>query len=329
MAELNQELTAPGNTTRPAVCEARFSVILPTDTFETIRGVLERLRRQTIREQIEVVLIAPSVAAVAQAIAYEEEFAAIKVVEYPVTNMAAARVLGIRSATAPILFIGETHSFPHPNMVEVLADALTGPWAAATPSVGNANPKGALSWAGLLADYAQWAEGLRPGESPAAPPYNAAYRRSMLLELGDDLEFALGFGGELPKWMRARGHRTYFAPSARIDHANVGVPSHWIGERFFAGWAIASQRARRWSLARRLAYIGGSGLIPVVLLWRVLPGILRTVRREDLPVATIPAVVLGAIVKAFGELCGYLGGPPGKAEQLMQEYEMHKLAYLA
>jgi hypothetical protein len=40
-------------------------------------------------------------------------------------------------------------------------------------------------------------------------------------------------------------------------------------------------------------------------------------------------VVLGAIVKAFGELCGYLGGPPGKAEQLMQEYEMHKLAYLA
>jgi len=66
-----------------------------------------------------------------------------------------------------------------------------------------------------------------------------------------------------------------------------------------------------------------------VLVWRVLPGILRTVGREDLPVATIPAVILGAIVKAFGELCGYLGGPSGKAEQLMQEYEMHKLAYLA
>ena len=329
MTELNEELAVPNNAATPAVREPRVSVILPTDTFETIRGVLERLRRQTICEQIEVVLIAPSVAAVAQAIAYEEEFAAIKVVEYPVTNMAAARALGIRSATAPILFIGETHSFPYPNMVEVLADVLTGPWAAATPSVGNANPKGALSWAGLLADYAQWAEGLRPGESSAAPPYNAAYKKSMLLELGDDLEFALGFGGELPKWMRARGHRAYFAPSARIDHANVAVPSHWIGERFFAGWAIASHRAGRWSLARRFAYIGGSGLIPVVLVWRVLPGILRTVGREDLPVATIPAVMLGAIFKAFGELCGYLGGPPGKAEQLMQEYELHKLAYLA
>ena len=34
MAEFTQELTAPGNTTRPAVCEARVSVILPADTFE-------------------------------------------------------------------------------------------------------------------------------------------------------------------------------------------------------------------------------------------------------------------------------------------------------
>jgi hypothetical protein len=304
-------------------------VILVTDTYETIRGVVERLRRQTVREQIEVVVIAPSAAAVDAVLAYRQEFAAVQIVESSCTSIAAARAQGIRSAAAPIVFIGETHSYPHPNMVEVLLPVFSHSWAAATPAIGNANPKGALSWAALLSDYGKWIEGLDAGEIPAAPPHNAAYRRSVLLELGDRLELALGFSDELPLWMRAHGHRVYFEPAARIDHANVNRLRHWMRERFAAGWMAASQRIHRWSRARRLVYVVGSVFIPMVVTWRVLPGVRQSARHRHLPAATIPAMMLAAIIRALGELCGYAGGPATRAEHQMQEYEMHKLAFLS
>ncbi|MBZ5652044.1 MAG: glycosyltransferase family 2 protein [Acidobacteriia bacterium] len=306
----------------------RMSVVLATDTYETIRGVVERFRRQTLAREIELVLVAPDAAAVDAVLAYGEEFAAVKIVEAPFTSVAFCRAQGIRAATAPVLFIAETHSYPHPDMAEVLSNAMNS-WAAVTPAIGNANPKGAISWAGFLSDYGLWAEGLPAGEIPAPPPHNAAYRRSVLLELGDRLEPALGLGDELPRWMRAHGHRTYFEPAARIDHVNVTRLMDSVRERFVAGWVVASHRAQRWSLARRLVYVGGSIFIPAVLLWRVLPGVWQTVRHRHLPAATIPAMVTAAILKSIGELCGYVGGEANYAEHYMQEYEVHKLAYLA
>jgi hypothetical protein len=323
-----QKQPAGGDESQPQIHVPRLSVILATDTYETIRGVVERLRRQTMREQIEIVVIAPCAAAVDAILAYREEFAAVQILESPCTSIAAARAQGIRSAAAPIVFIGETHSYPHPNLAEVLLPVFSNSWAAATPAIGNANPKGAFSWAALLSDYGKWAEGLDAGEIPAAPPHNAAYRRSVLLELGDRLELALGFSEELPRWMRAHGHRTYFEPAARIDHANVTRFRHWMRERFAAGWVVASQRIHGWSWARRLVYVGGSIFIPMVVIWRVLPGVWQNARHRHLPAATVPAMVLAAIIRAMGELCGYAGGTATRAESQMREYEMHKLAYL-
>jgi len=307
----------------------QMSVILATDTYETVRAVIERLRRQTLCREIELVLIAPSAAAVNAASAYREDFAALTIIETQFSDLAAARAVGIRAARAPLVYIAETHAYARPNLAEVLIPTLTNSWAAVTPAIGNANPKGALSWAGLLSDYGQWAEGLPAGEVPAAPPYNAVYKRDVLLELGDRLETTLRLSDELPQWMRANGHRTYFEPAAQIDHINISRPKDFACERFVAGWVIASNRAQRWSLARRLVYVGGSALIPAVLMWRVLPGAWKNIRSRHLPVATVPAMIAGAILKAIGELCGYVGGKPTYAAHQMEEYEVHKLKYLA
>jgi hypothetical protein len=307
----------------------RLSVILATDAYETIRPVIERLRRQTIRQQIELVLVAPSAASVSSAMRHQAEFAAIRTVESPIEDLAEARAAGIRAAAAPVVFVGETHSYPHPQLAEALTRALDGPWVAAAPAFGNANPKGTLSWAAFLSDYARWAEGLPQGEIPEVPLYNAAYKRTALLELGDRLGLALAHGDELPKTMRARGYRTYFEPAARIDHVNVSKPGDWLKERFVAGLLIASHRARQWPLAKRLGYIAGSILIPAVLAWRVLPGVRQTTRRLRLPPLTVPMIVLGMAVKGMGEFFGYAGSRTDQAEKQMHEYEIHKLAYAA
>lgn len=308
----------------------RLSYIVATDTYDTIRPVLSRLRRQTAKHDVEVVLVTPSAEGMSAALAYRDEFAGMQIVVVgSIHPLGRARAAGIRAATAAFIFVGETHSYPHPGFAETLIAAHAGPWVSVAPAFGNANPSGALSWAGFVSDYGRWIEGFRAGDISESPLYNATYRRSVLLAMSDRLEHALSSGDELPLWLRAHGHRCYFEPAARLDHLNVARPVAFVRERFVAGVLIGANRARRWSLARRVVYMGGAPLIPVVLLARVLPGLRETIRRVRLPLMTVPLMVLGIVLKAAGEFVGYAGASGDASEREMHEYEIHKLAYAA
>lgn len=169
-------------------------MILATDTYSTIRPVVERWRQQSVRKKIELVLVAPSAAAVSPALEHRDEFGNLQIVEDTVTDLAVARAAGIRAATAPIVFVGETHSYPQPGFAEALVTEFSGPWSSVAPAFGNANPTGILSWAGFLSDYGRWVDGLPAGEISETPVYNAAYRLAVLLELGDRLIPSLAGG---------------------------------------------------------------------------------------------------------------------------------------
>ena len=154
-----------------------LSVVLATDTYATIRPVVDRFRRQTIRDRIELILIAPSADKVSGVMAHRDEFAAIQIVEDPVADLAPARAAGIRAASAPYVFVGETHSYPHPEFAEALVRRLSESWTAVAPAFGNANPNGPRSWAGFLSDYGRWVDGTEAGEVTEFPIYNVGVRR--------------------------------------------------------------------------------------------------------------------------------------------------------
>lgn len=305
----------------------QLSVVLATDTYTTIRPVVDRFRRQTIRDQIELILVAPSTDDVSGVMAHRGEFAAIQIVEDPVTSLAPARAAGIRAASAPYVFVGETHSYPYPEFAEALVRRLSDSWTAVAPAFGNANPNGPRSWAGFLADYGRWVEGTEAGETPEFPIYNIGVRREALIALGDRLGPALEHGDEWSVAFHAAKHRAYLEPGARLDHVNVTPLGHWIRERMLAGMVIANHRLRRWSLARRIVYFFGSPLLPVVFLVRVLPGVQRTVSAKSLPFSVLFWIGFGVTVKSLGEMIAYAGWPVGRAEREMHEYEVHKLKY--
>jgi hypothetical protein len=258
----------------------------------------------------------------------EDHFAAITVVEDAVQDLAVARAAGVRGSSAPIIFIGETHSFPAPDMAELILGAFgESTWACVVPSVYNANPRGMISWSGCILDYGRWAAGPSTGQIESAPVYNAAFRREVLLALGDRLPFALGQTDELGLALAANGQRVLFEPHARIGHANVTGLTDWFWNRFLGGNLIATNRSRQWSATKRLVYIGGSFLIPVVLLQRLLPGIRRTRQSQPLPPGTQLAIVLGLVLRAGGEALGYAGLLGGYSARGMHTYELHKLKY--
>jgi Glycosyl transferase family 2 len=305
-----------------------ISVILATDRYETIRPVVECLRRQTVKDRVELVVVAPRREPLELDDVESDGLAGVRIVETAnVETFAAARAAAVRASSAPVIVIGETHTYPHPGWAEALIKAHAHPCAVVVPGFGNANPQGALSWAIFLLDYGRWLAGLPAGETSLAPTHNSSYKRGMLLELGPALETALAHGDAMAVACRERGHRAYFEPAARIDHLNISRPGPWLYERFLAGLLIAGRRAARWPWWTRLLYLGGSPLIPAVVLSR-LWGALRLARRQSrLPAGTLPALLVGAVISAVGEAVGYARGSGRGAAVQMTEYELHKVRY--
>ena len=314
--------------TRVERAAPRLSVVLATDEYDTIRPVISALQRQACPEDIEPVIVLP--ASTRDGVRFEEltRFPHVQIVPVDaVGSLAAARAAGVRAASAPIVFIGETHTYPQAGWAEALLGQFEQPWTAVVPAIGNANPTGAVSWAAYLFDYGSWGFDRPAGEMSDPLIYNTAYRRTALLELGDQLASALDpHAEELWPQLRARGHRAFFAPSARILHLNVARFGSLVSEKFCVGVVLGMFRSRTWSWPRRAAYLLASPLIPFVLLFRIAHGT-RRLRPANLPIGTVPAMVIGAIAKTVGEIAGYIGMELPAAEAELVRIELRKVEY--
>lgn len=305
-----------------------LSVILATDTLDRVSTVLQSIASQTIAARIEIVLVMTTKPDEEILESLTNGIHSTQIINVPsIVPLAKARAQGVRVARSPFLFIAETHAYPDPDLAEKLIAALSDKWSVAVPGFRNANPNSGLSWAGFLNDYGAWSDTLSGGEIDRSPSHDAAFRRDVLLEFGDRLDNALTFGDELHVTLRQRGQRCYFESSARIQHVNIDKFQAFARERYLSGVLIGGYRSERWSLLRRIAYAGGSPLIPIVVLSRVYRGVREVGRREALPAGTIPSLVLGAVFKAVGEARGYLFGAPHSAEEGMTAFEVEKLAF--
>ncbi len=307
-----------------------LSIILPTDTWETIQPVVERLRRQTMARRLEVLLVHPPDADFSPAARVRDAFAAWRTLEVPsLSPLGAARAAGVRAASAPCIFIGETHSFLEPEAVAIMLAAVrSGPWTAVVPGFANANPGRAASWAGFLADYARW-NADEPGREIADTPlYNALYRRDVLLALPGDLARLFSHGDELRIALQQKGARALFVPEARIAHLNISRPPHSLLESYLAGTQIGSQRASRWPAWRRLLYAGGAPLIPVVLGRRVLPTAWKFMRKHRINPLALPMVVALLTAKGAGEFVGLLGLSGRREGEMLDHYELRKVDFI-
>jgi hypothetical protein len=311
-----------------AAVHPQLSVVLPTDTWRTIRPVVERLERQSVARAIELVLVVPSRAAAGVEHLQPGALGALSVVEVgEILPLARARAAGVRAARAPLVFVGETHSYPRAGWAEAILAAASESFSVVVSAFGNANPSGVLSWSGFLADYGGWQHGHAGGEIATQPTFNSVYRTALLQGLGDRLENAMGHGDALVRELRTSGHRIVLAPDARLDHVNVAQPRAWVRERLVTGRVLAANRSQAWSWARRIAYAGAFPLIALVLVRRALPAVAAARDARAVPRGTAAAMIAALSLKAVGEAVGYLAGHSRGAEDAADELELHKLAY--
>jgi len=308
----------------------RLSIVLATDTYDTLRPVIASLRRQINREQLEIVIVAPAETLGHIDCSQLEGFGAVRttLISAPLL-LPRARAAGVRAASAPIVFLAETHCFPEPDMCHrLLAGFTDAHCAAVAPAIVNANPKTALSWASYLTDYGSWGPERRSGQIEQPLKYNGAYRRDVLLELGDRLDELLDANNEeLWPILHRKGYHSCFDRNARANHVNATKLRVMVQIRFCAGALIGAQRARRWTWLRRLMYVAGSPLIPAVLVWRARSNVRFAAAGRRLPLGTTLGISVGAFTKTIGEVLGYLGLTPRSAESGLTNNELHKLRH--
>jgi len=298
---------------RPAI-----SVVLPTTSdFASVATTVRYLRRQTVADGVELVIVAmarPDFVADASAC---EGFHGVQVVHTGRRSHGHACAEGVRAARASVVVFAEDHCFPEPAWAEAMLAAYDSPEIVAVgPIFRNANPATLVSWCDFVIGYGPWIDPGAAGDRPFLAGHNSSYRRDVLLALGDRLADGLESETVLHLALRSEGKRLVVEPRARAAHINFGRLSVWFPVQYLCGRVFASERARHWGWPQRLFYAAASPLIPCVRLVRATRQLRGSPEHRPSLLRLVPLLTLGLGADGVGQMIGYLAGGGGSARHL-------------
>jgi hypothetical protein len=307
------------------------TVIMATpERGATLRRPLRYLGRQTIRDQLELVLIGPDEAAFDDLEpALLEGFASCRKLGIgTVSEVERAFAPGIEAASAPVVALLENHVYPNPEWAEAIVRAHEGPWDVVGCVISNANPHTATSIVEHLMSYIFHDEGAPVGEVPRVSRNNTTYKRAALTAFGSRLPDLLARDGGLMEELQKGGARFYREGEAKLAHLNPSRTGAMLNLRLHSARASSSTRARtsRWGPGRRLIYAVASPLFPVLRLRKLWPRLKAPPLRKEL-LRIAPLLALALLVDAFGQAAGFALGEGGSA-LAAGRYDLDREPYL-
>ena len=332
MTHRSETVVVRDTTTRDEPAEMSVVLVTP-DRFETIRRTTRHLRDQAGADRIELIIVAPTTDAINDADPAElDRFCRVVCLaaDGPIRCVEKASVPGVFAATAPIIAFIEDHAFPAPGWAEAIFQAHQGPWAAVGSAISNGNPTSSLSWASLMLAYGRWVDPERAGVVNALPGHNITYKRERLIEFGARLPEMFGRESTLHDEIQAAGHRLFLEPKAEIAHLNPSLIGSTIELRAQAGWLYGALRARRegWSPWKRLLYIAGAPLIPLIRFRRVRSDLFNNPQRRELLARIWPGLAFALALDGAGQAIGYAIGP-GRTRERLSAFEINRIRHLS
>lgn len=292
-------------------------VIVTPDKYEVIRKTIRHLQAQTVSDRLEIIIVAPSRKELGLVQGDVAGFHSYTIIESrDIRVLSAAKAAAIPHTHATIIAFAEDHCFPEPQWAAAIISAHADGYAAVGPIMRNANAATSLSWAGLFLHYGCCLQPLLSGSCTNLPWHNTSYKRDILSAYGTDLVRMLLAEGILLDDLRGKGHAIHLEPAAITHHVNISRWSSWVRHAFWGGRLFAALRAdkKRWSAWRRILYVVGAPLIPMLRLYRAVQTIRVAGQGSRLP-TVIPAIVAGLLPHAAGELFGYAFGLGNTAER--------------
>ncbi|MFM8890180.1 MAG: hypothetical protein ACKOTB_00925 [Planctomycetia bacterium] len=308
-AECSQEGTPP----------SRLAVIFcVSGSLANIQKTLDCLQTQSAADRIDLLLTADSPALLEEAEASVRARGVLiepRFLLHRATELAAARLMAAKEATAEIMTIAEDHSFPDANFAEELLAvfASCSTILAAGPDIHNPNPGSAVSRAQFLLTHGML-EPLpsvqRTQDVERLPWHNTTYRREAFLAAAHDVGF-MQVESLLQEEIRRLFPRARFVHCHRtaLRHVNMSRLVPAVDHAFHGGRIFGAEWAtyHRWSSGSRLLHALAFPLVAVLRIVRCMPLLVdrRSIGRS---LATSAAACLLAFVHAMGEAVGALWG---------------------
>jgi hypothetical protein len=306
-----------------------LSVVLAGNDLQETAVVRGHLRRQTVAERVELILVLP------EGVEFDEEepwseLWGGQVVRVPaILSRGQANAAGVLAARSPIVVMAEDHAYPDPDWAAALLEDHTGDWVAVGPQVRNVNPATLVGWADFVIGYGPWSRAASAGESENIPGHNSSYKTGALLSYGPDLPHMLRVETVLHWDLRRRGGRLLVSDKAVVRHLNFSRFGAFSRAQIFNGRLFAGTRVADWGWPRRVLYALGSPLIPVVRAWRLRSAFVRSEPDDGCaaPWSCWGCLGWALALDAVGQMIGYVLGPGG-GEVDLASYEFCRTRFV-
>jgi hypothetical protein len=305
-------------------------ILIATDKYSLIRTAVRNLTRQR-GVSMELVIAAPRAFAESITANDREDLAAFARWQHVIIPDGLAfddaRAAAVRAATSPIVAFTEDHSFPQPGWATAITGAFTDGVSVVGPVVENGNPRSITSRANFLLEYGEWMPPGRVNGHAHLPGHNSAYRRDVLVSLGDRLTTMIEAESVLHWELGRGGHRLVQEPRAVTRHVNFSRARPSLALRYHLGRVFAARRAAQWPVMKRVAYAAAFPLVALVRVLRVAR-MGSGARGIASVVSALPMVGLMVTVSSLGEAIGNLTRTGGSSSDYLSDIEHDRTRFM-
>lgn len=273
-----------------------------------IDACLRSVEAETKALGAEVVVVAAGEQSYADRIA--RDFDWVRVVHAPeLAKVPALRRRGVEESKGDLVAIIEEHCAAGPDWLHRALEAhAKGDYGAVGGPIFDDDYDRLRDWVTYFVEYNGAMPPAPEGETSALSDVNIVYRRKVLTDhvhLLDEGYWQMTLHGTLVE----EGVRFFSVPDMVVRHLGPWNFFYYMHQRFLFSRAYGGVRAQSQSPVRRIAYLLGAPIIPVMLLIRMA----RTVREKRCRVPefyrTLPLIVPALVVLVAGEWVGCLIGP--------------------
>ncbi len=225
------------------------------------------------------------------------------------SEIPALRRFGVEAATSEYIAVIEEHCSAKADWLHQALSALaSADYGAVGGPIVDDNYDRLRDWVVYFCEYNGALPPVPKGITDQLNDANIAYRRSLLMAhraLLDDGYWPM----TLHATLLADGVQLLSVPDMVVYHRGPFHFRYYLGQRYLFSRAFAGVRAQTQSQVRRLAYLVGAPLIPVMLLGRIAANVWKKRCRVRQFVLALPLIVIALIVLVAGEWVGCLIGP--------------------
>jgi glycosyltransferase involved in cell wall biosynthesis len=279
----------------------RLSVVIASvNGWRCLAECLEHLENQTVRDQMEILVLDRRTDGTADQAA--ARFPQV-IIEAGLTDRSIPelRWRGMRAARGDWIAVIEDHCLCPPRWAEEILRLEPLPYGIVGGPVENGATGRLLDWAFFLAEYGPCMPPLPEGETSGVPGNNAAYRRSVL-PLGEE-KWARVWESFLQNELRKRGVRIFLSSALCLYHKKHFTLAEMLQQRFLYSRSYAAMTGRG------VFYALLSAALPALLLLRITRCVVAKRRNLREFLLGLPAIILFVLAWAAGEMVGCVAGP--------------------